>query len=204
MPKHALRQRIRELLGSIPSDVLSARSAAVGRLLCAQPEYARADVLMIYLSLPYEVDTQPIAIQAWADAKRVVAPRVSWDQRRMLPIEITTLAGEFEEDELGIRAPISGPPVPIHEIDLVLVPGLGFDEHGNRLGRGRGFYDRFLKHAGFRAVTCGLGLEEQFVDTIPTEPNDVPMSMLVTDVSVRRFAGSPGAPGPAAPPPGRP
>lgn len=187
MPKRALRQRIKELLDAIPQDVIATRSAAVWRLLYETPEYRSADVIMIYLPLATEVDAQQLAQRAWADLKRVAAPRVSWDQRRMFPVEIASLTGRFEEDSYGVREASEGLPVPIGEVDLVVAPGLGFDGKGNRLGRGRGFYDRLLAHADFRGVACGVAFEEQVLDEIPVAENDVPMDMLITDVCVRRF-----------------
>jgi len=143
---------------------------------------------MLFLSTATEVDTQQLALQAWADQKRVLAPRVTWDQRRMLPIEVQSLATGVEEGYMGIREPVEGMPVPVSDIDLVIVPGLGFDEQGNRLGRGRGFYDRFLRHPDFRGHSCALAFEEQVLPTIPVEPSDARVAMLVTDVTVRRFA----------------
>jgi 5-formyltetrahydrofolate cyclo-ligase len=82
-----------------------------------------------------------------------------------------------------------GSQLPVADIDLVIVPGLAFDASGNRLGRGRGFYDRFLSHREFHGVICALALEEQFMDEVPAEELDVKMHMLVTDARVRRFGG---------------
>ncbi len=142
---------------------------------------------MVFLSLPTEIDTQPIVLRAWQDRKRVLAPKVSWSQRRMMPVEIRSLTEDLTETTMGLREPVSGIPIPIPMIDLVIVPGLGFDEFGNRLGRGRGFYDRFLAHPEFTGTACGFALEEQVVSTIPAGPLDRPVIMLVTDQSVRRF-----------------
>lgn len=186
-PKKDLRQELRRRLREIRPEDLQQRSAAACRVLCAQEEYQRAQVLMLFLSTPYEVDTQQLALQAWGDAKTVLAPRVSWDQRRMLPIQIQSLASGVEEGYMGIREPVEGLPVPVADIDLVVVPGLGFDEHGNRLGRGRGFYDRFLSHPDFHGVACALALEDQVVAAIPVGATDIRVDMLVTDVQVRRF-----------------
>jgi len=142
---------------------------------------------MVFLSLPTEIDTTPLVLRAWQDQKRVLAPKLSWEQRRMLPIEIRSLTDDLSDSMLGIREPASGIPMPIETIDLVIVPGLAFDQYGNRLGRGRGFYDRFLAHPEYRGWTCALSLEEQVVDHVPAGPLDRPMDMLVTDVTVRRF-----------------
>jgi 5-formyltetrahydrofolate cyclo-ligase len=187
VPKKELRQKLRNELSAIPPEELQQRSAAACRLLCTQDEYQRAGTLMLFLSTAHEVDTRQLALQAWADAKVVLAPRVAWDQRRMLPIELQSLASDLEPGFMGIREPVEGMPVPVSDIDLVIVPGLGFDEHGNRLGRGRGFYDRFLSHPDFRGISCALALEDQVVASIPVGPSDVAIDMLVTDVKVRRF-----------------
>lgn len=165
-----------------------ARSSIACRLLVQEPEFAKADVLMIYLSTVQEVDTTQIALAAWSLSKRVVAPRVSWEQRRMIPIEISSLTSDVREGQMGIREPLEGMPVPVGEIDLVLVPGLGFDARGNRLGRGRGFYDRFLAHRDFRGVACGLAFESQVVEDVPHDERDQRVRMLVTDTTVRRFS----------------
>ena len=188
VPKRELRQELRRRLSAIPPEELRQRSAAACRRLCAQEEYTRASVVLIFLSTAHEVDTQPLALQAWADSKTVLAPRVAWDQRRMLPVEIQSLSSGVEEGYMGIREPVEGMPVPVSDIELVIVPGLAFDEHGNRLGRGRGFYDRFLAHPDFHGVACALALEDQFVPSIPIGASDVAVDMLVTDVQVRRFS----------------
>ncbi len=187
MTKQELRQQLRERVAAVPPDELHRRSVAAARLLCAQPEYKRAEIIMIYLSTAHEVDTSQIALAAWADLKRVLAPRVAWEQRRMLPIEINSLTSDVQPGSMGIPEPLEGLPIPVSDIDLVVVPGLGFDTRGNRLGRGRGVYDRFLAHRDFRAVSCALALEDQVVESIPAEENDVRMNMLVTDREVRRF-----------------
>jgi len=172
----------------VPPEQLAQRSVQAATNLFGQPEYQRAETMMVYLSLPREVDTTPIVLRAWQDGKRVVVPQVLWDSRQMLPIEINSLDEDVTDGSMGIREPIRGEPHPIETIDLVIVPGLGFDPYGNRLGRGRGFYDRFLGRREFRGVPCGLALEEQVVGSIPAMPTDVRMQLLVTDQQVRRFA----------------
>ncbi len=188
MAKKELRHELRRRLSAIPAEELRQRSAAACGLLCEQEEYQRAHVVMIFLSTTHEVDTRQLALQAWADGKTVLAPRVAWDQRRMLPVEIQSLVSGVEEGYMGIREPVEGMPIPVSDIDLAVVPGLAFDEHGNRLGRGRGFYDRFLSHPDFHGVACALALEDQVVAGIPVGPSDVTIDMLVTDVQVRRFS----------------
>lgn len=186
--KTELRQRLRSTLAALTPDEMAMGSQRACHRLFAQPEYLKAEVIMVYLSLPSEADTTAIVLRAWQDRKRVLAPKVSWNQRRMLPLEIRSLTDDLVVSNLGIREPVSGIPFPIRHIDLVIVPGLGFDEYGNRLGRGRGFYDRFLAHPEFTGTSCGLSLSQQVVSTVPVGPLDQSIHMLVTDADVRRFS----------------
>lgn len=185
--KKALRQELRQRLGLLTPEQLHERSVLACERLLETPEYARSETIMIYLSMPQEVDTTTIALRAWGDGKRVLAPKVSWEQRRMLPIEIRSLTDDVRSDAMGLREPIDGMPIPVREIELVIVPGLGFDERGNRLGRGRGFYDRFLSHRDFRATAGGLAFEDQVVPDVPCDENDAKIDFLVTDAKTRRF-----------------
>ncbi len=185
--KRELRQRLRAVLASIGPEQRHARSMQAWRLLTEQPEYQRAEVIMVFLSLPTEAETVGLVLQAWEDRKRVLAPRVSWDQRRMIPVEIQSLEQDVVQTVTGPLEPIKGVPFPVEYIDMVIVPGLGFDLLGNRLGRGRGFYDRFLALPDIQAVSCGLAFEDQVVPTLPIGPGDMQVDMLVTDQKVRRF-----------------
>lgn len=185
--KKELRQRFREILVGIPPEELSEKSLRACRLLFKQPEYTKAEIIMVFLSLAREIDTTPLVLRAWQSRKRVLAPKVSWNQRRMLPIEIRSLTEDLTVSPMGIREPITGIPFPVSMIDLVIVPGLAFDEHGNRLGRGRGLFDRFLAHPEFQGIACAMAFEEQMASQIPTGPLDRQVDMLVTDEKVRRF-----------------
>lgn len=187
MTKKEIRQHLRRVLTGIPPETLHERSNRACARLVETREYHRAQILMLFLSLPNETDTTSLVLQAWRDHKRVLAPKVGWEQRRMLPIEIQSLSDDVSESPLGIREPARGAPIPVADIDLVVVPGLAFDGHGNRIGRGRGFYDRFLAHPDWHGVACGLALEEQYIDQVPTNEHDRPVDILVTDEVVRRF-----------------
>ena len=85
---------------------------------------------MIYLSTAEEMDTAPLALRCWQAGKTVLAPKVSWDQKRMMAIEISSLQTGMTRTGPGISEPISGKPVPVDMIDLVIVPGMGFSPAG--------------------------------------------------------------------------
>jgi 5-formyltetrahydrofolate cyclo-ligase len=185
--KKTLRARLREQLRALDLQELRRRSAlACDRLIQTEP-FADAGALMIFLPLDYEIDARPIAVRAWQEGKTVTVPRVSHEQRHMIPVEIRSLSQTMDVDHYGLRTPSRGQPIPVDLIDLVVVPGLGFDALGRRLGRGGGFYDRFLSQPAFDGVTCGLALDEQIVEQIPTQGHDVKLNMLATDVRVLRF-----------------
>jgi len=187
LSKKDLRTRLKANLAALSADEVHQRSRQACNSLVAQPEFERAETVMVFLSLPTEINTTLLVLRAWQKGKRVLAPRVSWEQRRMMPVEIRSLAEDLEDTQWNLRQPLQGDPVPISMIDLVVVPGLGFDGAGNRLGRGRGFYDRFLAHPEFTGSTCAVAFEEQVVEAIPADPHDICVDMLITDRHVRRF-----------------
>ena len=186
--KAAIRRQLRETLAAMSDADRHAKSIAACALIASTPEFVSASTIMLYLSTAQEVDTAPLALRAWQSGKAVVVPKVSWDQKRMLPVEISSLHADLTTSGLGVREPVGGKPVPNNLIDLVVVPGLGFTANGYRIGRGMGFYDRFLALSDFMGVSCGLAFEDQVVQTIPVLDHDMPLSMLVTDRGIRRFA----------------
>ena len=186
--KAVLRKRLRAMLAAQSPEDRHARSLAATSLLTATPEFAAARIVMLYLSMPHELDTTTLALRCWQQGKMVVVPKVSWEQRRMIPVEINSLSDEhLTVTGPGIREPIAENPMPVNMVDLVIVPALGFTQNGHRLGRGMGFYDRFLGQRSFLGVSCGVAFEDQVVPEMPAQDHDVPIAMLVTDRQVRRF-----------------
>ncbi len=188
--KAAVRRMLRDRIDAITPADKHTRSLLSCSWITRTTDFQNARVVMIFLSTPDEVDTASLALRCWQAGKTVVAPKVSWDQKRMLPVEISSLQTGLTRTGPGISEPISGKPVPIDMIDFVIVPGLGFTTTGVRIGRGLGFYDRFLAQSDFTGRSCGLAFEDQIVETLPTLDHDVPLSMLVTEQGVRRFAPS--------------
>lgn len=185
--KAVIRRQLRETLAAMTDAQRHDKSLAACRFVAATPEFDAARVVMLYLSTPTEVDTASLALKCWQQNKSVVVPKVSWDQRRMLPVEISSLKDAMTMTG-PVREPVSGKPIPLDLIDLVIVPGLGFTPKGYRIGRGMGFYDRFLAQPEFVGLSCGLSFEEQVLPELPVLDHDVPLGMLVTDRGVRRFA----------------
>jgi len=185
--KTLIRKQLREQLAQMSDPQRHVMSIAACSFVTASPEFRNASVVMVYLPMPLEVDVSNIALRAWQSGKTVCVAKVSWDQRRMLPTEINSLTSGLTTSPHGVREPTSGNPIPVDMIDLVIVPGLGFTERGIRIGRGMGFYDRFLGQAEFLGVSCGMAFHDQVLEDLPALDHDVPLAMLATDKGIRRF-----------------
>lgn len=190
--KTGVRKQMRALLKSLSPDQIADRSRRACRLMAKLPEFQSAGVVMVYLSLPEEVDTTALVLDAFKAGKTVLAPKVSWEHRHMEALEVRSLETGLATTTKGppVREPVYGEPWPVEEIDFVVIPALAFDRRGNRLGRGMGFYDRFLSGNRLHAFKCGLAFAEQVVDAVPVGDNDVPVDALVTDAQSLRFQRS--------------
>lgn len=186
--KAKLRREMKAALAAMPPDRVAQKSHAACSALARLEEFHAADAVMLYMPIRGEVDSTPLALAAWQQDKTVVLPRVSWQQPHLIPVRCRSLDDEqMVEGRYGIREPADGEPWPYADIDLIVLPALAFDRGGNRLGRGGGFYDRFLAEPGVRAFLCGLGFAEQVVDGLPARSHDQPLDALVTDQEVLRF-----------------
>jgi 5-formyltetrahydrofolate cyclo-ligase len=184
MEKVELRRQLRTRLLSMPADQQKAKSKKACQNLISTEEFQHASVVMLFLSLPHEVDTSDAILHAWQLDKTVVVPKISWQQRHMIPVRITSLETGLATSAWGLRNPMAGAPMPFAEIDLVIAPGLGFDRQGNRLGRGASFYDRFFTNKELKAARCGLAFAEQVLNAVPVTESDQPVHFLVTDQEI--------------------
>ena len=187
MKKRRLRQQIKSTLKQLSANQSQQKSRDACANFCSTEEFRRACVIMLFLSLEREIDTIFILQTAFSEEKTVLVPKVIWGDSKIVPVRFTTLDDECEPDRYGLRNPIQTEIVPAGEIDLVVVPGLAFDTQANRLGRGGGFYDRFLADPALQARRCGFAFHEQLLPEIPTDSNDQPVDMLVTDQEILRF-----------------
>lgn len=188
--KHHLRKEMKAKLRAMSPEEISSKSYAACKALIALPEYHHAQAIMLYLPIPQEVDTAEIALHTWRERKTILVPKINWEQRHMLAMQIHSFDDGVVYGQFGLREPDDGPVWPSEEIDLIIVPALAYDRSGGRLGRGGGFYDRFLAEPGVHATTCGLGFDEQLVDNLPTARHDHPIDLLVTNKEVLRFKPS--------------
>ena len=184
MDKSQLRHQIKNALFELTPEQRIAKSKKACANLINAPQFQQATVVMLYLPLPHEADDTGAILCAWQREKTVAVPKVSWQQRHMIAVEINSLETGIATEASGLRNPITGAPMPVEEIDLVVTPGLAFDANGNRLGRGGAYFDRFFGSPGFRAVKCGFAFSEQVVESVPVQEHDQLVDLLVTEEGV--------------------
>jgi len=124
---------------------------------------------------------EPDALDPWPQDKRIALPRVAGDE---LVFHWVADREELLPGKFGIPEPCAEASPAGNEFDLILVPGLAFDLRGGRLGRGKGFYDRFLAEA--RGLRAGVCFDDQLVDGVPLEPHDLRMDFVVTPSAIYR------------------
>jgi len=180
--KQRVRKEIRKRIKSHSVLEKSEKSAIIKDRLFNEEVFKKAKLVMFYVSLKDEVDTLSIIDEALKTGKRVCVPVILKEEKRLIAGEIKDRISDLESRHFGIYQPKHGrvKKVPLEDIDLVVVPGVAFDKNNMRLGRGHGYYDRFLCGLPKRTKTIGLAFDFQVVENLPQDPHDIPVSKIIT------------------------
>lgn len=144
------------------------------------PEWKNAEVVALYASFQGELPTDGLIQAALRAGKKVILPRVA-DENQGCTLHLVSNPATLSLSSLGIPEPDRKLPlIDPADVDLFLIPGIGFDRNGHRLGHGSGFYDRLLVANHNKAFRLGYAYDFQIVPVIPSEPHDVPMNAIVT------------------------
>jgi 5-formyltetrahydrofolate cyclo-ligase len=197
--KKKIRARLLRKRDSITPELKVQKENAIKKRLFALKEYKRANSLLAYVSFRSEVDTTGFLQDVINSGKKLVLPVVDSRNKVLMLYEVKETT-ELEDGYMGILEPgvRENREVSLSDVDLVIIPGAGFDLKGNRLGYGGGYYDKLL--AGIRDQESGvskkeltpkpqrpgpfliaLAFEEQLEDKIPSEPHDIKMDIIITD-----------------------
>lgn len=178
--KQRLRKEIKERLRSIPKALYEHYSYVIAQTLYKDPLWISAHTIGITISNSPEVDTYQIIRRAWDEGKRIVTPKCLPKEKQM-DFRVLDRFDQLESVYFGLLEPIESKTkrVDPKQIDLMIVPGLGFDKNGFRLGVGGGYYDRFLQN--YSGNTLSLAFHEQMVDYIPKEAHDIPVAKIITN-----------------------
>ncbi|MFI3247671.1 MAG: 5-formyltetrahydrofolate cyclo-ligase [Rikenellaceae bacterium] len=179
-----LKRQIRNTIGALNRSIGLAEQTEqtynIFSTIEIDQKFIGANSIAIYLSLPDEVPTLNIVKRWHSMGKRIFLPRVEGENIHFVEYEPEKLAkGAF-----GIMEPTSDIVVDPSQIELMIVPGVAFCSDGRRLGRGKGYYDRYLSQADFTGYTIGVGYSHQLLDELPCEAHDVMLSKVVTPINI--------------------
>ncbi len=177
--KRALRRAVLEARDAIPSELNKAKSDAIWSKLRETRAFKDAETIYFFVGYGSEVQTVPMIAETLAMGKRVAVPRVL-DKTNMRFCEIHALS-DLVEGFKGIPEPAEDAPEVDTEADLVILPGVAFDAERNRIGYGRGYYDRFLETKGRDIPKIALCFREQIVESVPHEATDIKADIVLTD-----------------------
>lgn len=183
--KETLRRTVLRRLRRQSDSSRRKKSLAIGRRLFRISFYREAERLLCYVAIDGEVQTRPILEKALRDGKKVFIPVVTDKNRRhMVAARIKDPQKDLSHrGHYGIPHPLklSAQEISLEKMDLVIVPGVAFDGQGVRLGRGLGYFDRFLSRIPASIPRIGLAYECQMAGKVPARPHDERMQMVVTE-----------------------
>jgi len=173
--KKEIRKQIKEKKKNFSLEKAAIDSAIIFDRVESLSHFKQAKVVLAYWSLSDEVSTHSFILK-WAGKKKMVLPIVVGDTLELRAFNgIDSLA---LSDSFGIQEPITEELINPKDVDFAVIPGVAFDNKGNRLGRGKGFYDRFLKQTN--AYKVAVGYDFQILDEVPASSFDIPVDMVVS------------------------
>lgn len=173
--KSSLRHYIRSLKATHSAAELEALSSELSSRLILLPQWQASSDVLLYAALPDEVQTGAMIQSAWNSGKRVYLPVVNGDD---LDVKLFTPETALHKGAFQIDEPQGEPIIDLSVIDLAIIPGMAFTQSGERLGRGKGYYDRLLPRLT-KAFKVGICYPFQLLDSIPSEPHDIRMDLVL-------------------------
>ncbi|TAJ14149.1 5-formyltetrahydrofolate cyclo-ligase [Marinilabiliaceae bacterium JC017] len=174
--KKALRQQIRNQKSALNEEIKMKQTDAIFKQVETHNLFEQAQNILFYWSMDDEVNTQNF-VKKWYQEKNIYLPVVKGDN-----LEICLFEGEESlkpGERYGIPEPDGTRLMNESLIELVFVPGMAFDQFGNRMGRGKGYYDRILNRIP-QAKTIGLAYDFQMVKNVPVEPHDYKLDAVIS------------------------
>lgn len=177
--KDRVRRSVRERMRGISSESRRSASRDACQLLAEQPVWRNARCVLLFAPLPDELNIWPLLELALAQGKTAALPKFDLHTGEYTALAVRDPGNQIQPGQFGIREPSAECEVcTANGLDLILVPGVAFDLQGNRLGRGKGFYDRWLRV--LRGVTCGVCFDEQIERELPVASHDQPVNCVLT------------------------
>ena len=186
--KKRLREKLLKRRDSIPPEQKALQETSIEKRLFELDNFKKANSILMYVSFRSEVNTRKFLDDIHKMGKKLILPLVD-ARHKVLKLYEVKDNSELAPGYMGIPEPDvrENRRVTIKDIDLVVIPGTGFDIQGNRLGYGGGYYDRLLGYESKQLAevehipTVALAFEEQIGEEIPAEPHDIQVDMIITD-----------------------
>ena len=186
LTKEAIRRRLLLKRKKFTPEYILKKSKIIADNLLKLDIYQQSTNIMLYVATKLEVQTQEIIKSAQQHKKNIFIPLIIRGSHNLFPSLVKDFEKELIRGDLGIFQPskefyrICPPDI----LDLVIVPGVAFNVQGYRLGRGGGYYDRFLSQLEPRTISVALAFEMQILEEIPVEEKDIPVDYIITEKRV--------------------
>ncbi len=178
MIKEVIRERMRRRRKTLTYGQVHEKSETIRYKLEGKKAFKEAKTIMMYISAYKEPETLPIIERLLEQGKRVIVPVSSTETNTIVPTYIESLS-ELTKGAYGIPEPSIIRPVKKEDIEVIVIPGIAFDMHRNRLGFGKGYYDKFLEDMNAKKIA--LCYDFQIVDDLPADDHDIPMDLILTE-----------------------
>jgi len=179
--KNEIRKQNKHIRAAMSKEEIAIKSTSAVRIFLASDYYKNSNQLMLYMPLGNEVDTTEILNTSFRDGKKVVLPVTDKTSGEITPFYVSQdtklIKGAF-----SVIEPAGTKIADMTKTDVILVPGIAFDKTGNRVGFGKGCYDRFLKQSP--ATLIGFCYKFQVCEAIPAEEHDVKMNNIITEEGI--------------------
>ena len=182
--KQQIRRAIEARRRALDPRWAEAASARIVRNFQTLEAFRSAETIALYMAIGGEVNLDLLFPECWKSGKRTCIPVFNPATKIYEMAEITRKT-DYKTGHYGIREPVSPALCSMDKIELVAVPGVAFDQKGNRMGRGGGYYDRLLE--GFYGVSAAVAFDFQILPAIPNESHDRPVDVLVTEIKIAMF-----------------
>ena len=182
--KKKVRQELIKRRKSLSKEDVFEKSKDIKNRLFGLNEFKESSNILFYVSYDNEVFTHDMIKESMKNKKNVIVPISDKINRCLILSELKNWE-DLEQGSFGILEPRKEKikEIPIEKIELIIVPGVGFDEMGNRIGHGKGFYDNLLRNSK-NIPHIGLAFKSQIVKEIPTKSYDLPVNKILTEKRV--------------------
>ncbi len=178
LTKAQIRSKILLQLKTQEEEDRSRKSKIIQNKLLRNKVFRKAKIVMFYIAFGGEVNTEEMIREAKKIGKLICVPICRKDKETMQPA-ILEDSGKLKRGPYGVLEPVAEALVEPKDVDLIIVPGLAFDKKCNRLGRGKGYYDRFLRKLSDKTPSIGLAFDFQILPLIPTTAFDVSVKEII-------------------------